>query len=206
MTIAPYKDHSLLPAEAPSGQAHILETNAIHDVSKVGSFSTRGHKLCDFIVTFLHNLEEHPNALKDFFDPDVKFFKFIRKFEEGVSGGFLPFMISRKKDKVICGFFQVIQNREKILWETVTRSKLSEIAPNAIWKTTWGARQAYTIPPVENVWTCAFLNVNMPTFTYCKPRTAKEANSVAYDFGIAIYFDEAWKFQSEAVVILEVKR
>jgi len=101
MTIAPYVDHPLLPASAPSGQAHILEINAVRVVSEVGSFSTRGHKLCDFIATFLHNLEEHPNALRDFFDPEVKFFKFIRKYEEGEKSHLLPFMISRKKDKVI---------------------------------------------------------------------------------------------------------
>jgi hypothetical protein len=100
MTIASYKDHPLLSASAPSGQAHILETNEVHDVTKGGSFSTTGHKLCDFIATFLHSLEEHPNALEDFFDPEVKFFKFIRKYEEGETGHLLPFMISRKKDTV----------------------------------------------------------------------------------------------------------
>jgi len=50
------------------------------------------------------------------------------------------------------------------------------------------------------------LNINLPLFRDCKPRAAKEANAVAYNFGNAIYFYAAWMFESEAVVIVEVKR
>jgi hypothetical protein len=66
-----YKDHSLLPADAPGGQPHILDDGE-------GADEIGYARLCDFVATVLHNLEGHPDALKDFFDPKVKSFKFLR--------------------------------------------------------------------------------------------------------------------------------
>jgi hypothetical protein len=91
MSTAPYKDHPLLPASAPVGQAHVLE---------VGNFSKGGHKLCDFIATLLHNLTDHPDAIKDFFDPKVKSLKLILRCKAGERGRTLPYIIWRNNKKV----------------------------------------------------------------------------------------------------------
>lgn len=87
-----YEDHPLLPADAPHSQAHILARDGYPD---------KGHILGDYVATFLVNLDKHPDALKDFFNPDIKFFHLVRKFKEGTSSADMEFMISRKKDRVI---------------------------------------------------------------------------------------------------------
>jgi len=78
-------------------------------------------------------------------------------------------------------------------WESVTKSRLSEVAPDATWKTTWGARQPYTLPPVDSFWNATFARVNEPLYVDCNPRTKKEAIAVAYDFGEALYNNSAWE-------------
>lgn len=87
-----YEDHHLLPADAPHGQAHILVRDG---------YPAKGRTLGDYIATFLMNLDKHPDALKDFFDPDIKFFHVVRKFKKGESKAEMGFMILRKKDRVI---------------------------------------------------------------------------------------------------------
>jgi hypothetical protein len=68
-----YKDHPLLPADAPGGQPHIIDITADKE-----DLHLKYARLCDFVATVLHHLESHPDALKDFFDPKVKSFKFLR--------------------------------------------------------------------------------------------------------------------------------
>lgn len=84
-----YEEHPLLPIDAPKGQPHILKPNLE---------SVIGHQLCDFIATLLFNLEQHPDALKDFFDPEVKSFKFIWHVKE--HSDMMPIIVWRK-DKIV---------------------------------------------------------------------------------------------------------
>jgi hypothetical protein len=75
-----YQDHPLFPAKAPTGQAHILEIRP--DDLKVSAIHVSlRYQLCDFILTFLSKLEMYPNALTDFFNPEVESFKFVREGE-----------------------------------------------------------------------------------------------------------------------------
>jgi hypothetical protein len=75
-------DHPLLPADAPKDQPHVLRIGAdedeIHNMSHLLASDAR---LCDYVATVLHNLEGHPDALKDFFDPEIKSFKFLIDFD-----------------------------------------------------------------------------------------------------------------------------
>jgi len=102
MPLLTYDDHPLFPTSAPKGQAHILE-NTTHedDVSGPRSLPSKRHQLCDFIATFLHRLREHPDALKDFFDPEVTSFKLLRHYGDAELGGLLPIMIWRRGDEVV---------------------------------------------------------------------------------------------------------
>lgn len=73
------EDHPLLPANTPKGQAHIL-TIWQYGGDTHKSIFHMGHDphLGDHVATVLHNLEGHPDAVKDFFNPDVKSFKIQR--------------------------------------------------------------------------------------------------------------------------------
>lgn len=95
-----YRDHPLLPANAPKDQAHVLNHDP-NDTNDQDGLSITSHKLCDFIATLLDRLEQYPNALKDFFDPNIKSFKLIRHYGDNENGQVLPLMIWRKKKKVV---------------------------------------------------------------------------------------------------------
>jgi hypothetical protein len=90
-----YQDHPLFPAAAPRGQAHILKVPP-EEVDLSSLCISMKYQLCDFIATFLSKLEKYPSALTDFFDPEIKSFKFVREGEVG----FLPFMIWRRGKQV----------------------------------------------------------------------------------------------------------
>jgi hypothetical protein len=95
MTHVGYEDHPLLPASAPEGQAHILEYDGclMRSIAEI--------KLCDFVATLLSKLDKYPDALKDFFDPDIKYFHLVRKYKPGHKSCMTQFMISRKKNRVV---------------------------------------------------------------------------------------------------------
>jgi len=97
-----YKEHPMLPASAPKGQAHIIEDDAI-DYEGEDNYSY-DYSPCDFIATFLHKLEKYPDALKDFFDPHVKFFKLVQEPKDKTEHCMMNFMIWRKADRVAVGF------------------------------------------------------------------------------------------------------
>jgi hypothetical protein len=56
-------------------KAHILG-NLPRDMNHAIRMSTN---LWDYIATTLHHIKKHPHALEDFFDPDVKLFRFFRR-------------------------------------------------------------------------------------------------------------------------------
>jgi hypothetical protein len=58
-------------------------------------------QLCDFIATVFFKLEQYLDALKDFFDPNIKSFKLLRHFGDSRLGDILPFMIWRRGRYVI---------------------------------------------------------------------------------------------------------
>jgi hypothetical protein len=90
-----YQDHPLFPANAPTGQAHIIKVRP-DDLNVAALHISLRYQLCDFIPTFLSKLEMYPKALTHFFNPEVKSFKFVREGEVG----FLPFMIWRRGRQV----------------------------------------------------------------------------------------------------------
>jgi hypothetical protein len=92
-----YEDHPHFSANAPTGQAHIFELDG--DIMRYfdEGLPRGGNELCDFIATLLHNLEDHPDALTNFFDPAVKTFKFLRYG----SGAMLPLAILRHEKTVV---------------------------------------------------------------------------------------------------------
>jgi hypothetical protein len=73
-----FKDHMRLPATAERGRAHII------DLYRSGNRSNPEDlpDLNDCIATTLDQMKQYPNALKDFFDQDVRSFKFSRTFAE----------------------------------------------------------------------------------------------------------------------------
>jgi hypothetical protein len=103
-----YRGHPLFPADAPRGQAHILEDSMAYDEEGPRQMPKPDYELCNFIATFLYNLEEYPNALKDFFNPEVKSFRLIRDYgnrlipydDDDEFYGILPFIIWRRGNNV----------------------------------------------------------------------------------------------------------
>lgn len=93
----------------------------------------------------------------------------------------------------------------KIEWECATKSRLSEVSPDATWKTTWGARQAYSFMPTESIWDTTFHKANQRLYMDANPRKAKEANEVAGQFGRSLYMLAAWREDEESVISLETK-
>ncbi|KAH7077890.1 hypothetical protein BKA63DRAFT_601917 [Paraphoma chrysanthemicola] len=154
-----YLDHLLLPASAPEGQAHIFDK--FDDmVRNAGDLDPQLHRLCDYIPTFLHNVKEQPEALASFFDPAVKTFKFLRHSGD-TSDFLLALAILRKGTTVICGFQRPRDNPDEILWESLSITTLSKVAPDAVWKTTWGSACARSKLPVDECWTSGFFETDM---------------------------------------------
>jgi hypothetical protein len=60
--------------------------------------------------------------------------------------------------------------------------------------------------PIETFWKLTFYHVNQPNYMHCNPRTAKEANECAYNFGEFLYINNAWKTYDGAVFTVEVER
>jgi hypothetical protein len=105
-----------------------------------------------------------------------------------------------------CGFFTIIDEGRQVWWEVVTKNRLSEVAPDATWKTTWGARVALSNPPIEPIWQSTFHHVNRPDYTYENPCIAKVARKVAYDFGSGLYKHAHWDLDEQSEFILETKK
>jgi hypothetical protein len=101
MAFVEYKDHPLFPAAAPRGQAHVLEDSIGCDEEGPGQMPRPDYQLCDFITTLLYKLEQYPNALQDFFNPEIKSFKLVRHYGDGKICGIRPFMIWRRQYDVI---------------------------------------------------------------------------------------------------------
>jgi hypothetical protein len=60
---------------------------------------TGGHRLGLYVAALFQKLEGHPDAYKDFFDPAIKSFKFLRFSKE--KSGHLSMMIWRKGNIVV---------------------------------------------------------------------------------------------------------
>jgi len=92
------------------------------------------------------------------------------------------------------------------LWENLCRSKLSKVAPDAVWTTTWAARQAYSNTPVEKFWKSGFFHINHPLFIDNDPRSTEELRDNAFGFGHALWVNSAWKLTQGAVFTVEVQK
>jgi hypothetical protein len=101
MVYVEYRDHPLFPADAPKGQAHILGEGLGYNDQGPGPMPKPSYQLCDFIATVLFKLEQYPDALKDFFDPEIESFKLTRHYGDGEIRGIMPFMIWRRGKNVI---------------------------------------------------------------------------------------------------------
>jgi hypothetical protein len=101
MVYVEYRDHPLFPADAPQGQAHIFKEGLGYTDRGPTPMPDDDFQLCDFIATVLFKLEQYPDALKDFLDPNIKSFKLLRHFGDSRLGDILPFMIWRRASDVI---------------------------------------------------------------------------------------------------------
>jgi hypothetical protein len=96
-----YVDHPLFPADADSGLPHVLEMNHDEDVEGNDASSVKNdHQLCDYIVTLLANLKEHPTAIQDFFNPKFRLIRFVRYPGKDSKG----FMIVREGNEVAVSY------------------------------------------------------------------------------------------------------
>jgi hypothetical protein len=75
---------------------------------------------------------------------------------------------------------------------------LFEVAPDAMWKTTWGAEQAYFKMPIETFWEQPVYDVSRSKFV--------EHDERAYHFGSTLYYDKPWTSHDGAVFTVEVGR
>jgi hypothetical protein len=203
-----YQDHPLFPAKAPTGQAHIF--NVRPDDLKVSAIHVSlRYQLCDIIPTFLTKLEMYPSALTDFFKPEVESFKFVREGE-------FSFMIWRRGRQVFVSLtFRLLIARSAadrnysvrlhqtsydppgIAWKNLTRTRLSDVAYNAIWTPSWGAWSAHTREPWDTFWESGFQQVNQPLYRGSNPYDYIEMRRNAYEFGKAIWLKETWKVQKD---------
>ncbi|CAA9966601.1 hypothetical protein PTMSG1_09960 [Pyrenophora teres f. maculata] len=200
-----YENHTFLPSDAPQGQPHIIkdgqEDKEVFYQSYYRQIKPAG--LCDFVATVLYRLQRHPTAMQDFFDPAVKSFKFLRM--EKKDSWLMSSMIWRIRDEVLVGHY----NRfgDKFEWELLSRSKISKIAPDGLWRTEWGAQTASSNAPMNNIWQPHGLQqVNFPLFTTKDPNDALEAEDVAYKFGTSCYFKQPWKDFRDAKCVIKIKK
>jgi hypothetical protein len=117
--VADFEDHVDFPADAPIGQAHIIQKCPEHDLEdgyflnfKPQSQPRPEYQLCDMIATLLSKLEQWPDALAQFFDHRIKSLRLVRPHDqifEDLAGGenmdnfiapHLPFVIWRHKTQV----------------------------------------------------------------------------------------------------------
>jgi len=109
MMLIGYEDHPLLPANASEGRAHILKeiSDGVIDIPNEDVVSELP-KLDDFITNFLYRLKDRPDALSDFFDPDVASFKLLWLCHPmiGEESKLFPSMIWRKGDVIVVSLVQ----------------------------------------------------------------------------------------------------
>jgi hypothetical protein len=90
-----YEDHAILPVRAGDRRARILK-ELPKNRAEAAKISIN---VWDYIATLLHHTNEYPNALKDFFSPVIKSFKFSRVYHE--NGVISTFVIWREDDEVL---------------------------------------------------------------------------------------------------------
>jgi hypothetical protein len=89
-----FVDHPLFPANSPSGLPRVFK---IIDAEAGGSGPQP--RICDIVVTFLHNLSD--TAVEKFFNPDVNKFRVIGSYVEARGAKVRQFCIWRLETKVV---------------------------------------------------------------------------------------------------------
>tara|TARA_R110002003_G_scaffold39_6_gene2440 strand:- start:628 stop:930 length:303 start_codon:yes stop_codon:yes gene_type:complete len=89
-----FVDHPLFPANSASGLPRVFK---IIDAEPGGSGTQP--RICDIVVTFLHNLSD--TAVEKFFNPDVTEFRVTGVYVEARGAQVRRFCIWRGKDRVI---------------------------------------------------------------------------------------------------------
>jgi len=88
----------------------------------------------------------------------------------------------------------------------LTRSTLSKVAPDGVWKAVWGAQTAVSEGPMDNIWEPNGLKqVNFPMFTDSDPEDFGEAADLSCQFGISTYHKYIWEDFTKAECIVEIK-
>jgi hypothetical protein len=93
-----FKDHPLLPAKSGKTRAHILK-----ELPKGPAKWPNYVRLWDCIATTLDYIKDYPNALQDFFDPDVTSFKFRRNHKGDDYETMESFLIWRRGQEILVG-------------------------------------------------------------------------------------------------------
>ncbi|KAF7443715.1 hypothetical protein A1F94_009810 [Pyrenophora tritici-repentis] len=193
-----YENHPLLPSNARQGQPHVLKDGQdiehIEDGFEVVRYDPRSTlrkpaQLCDFVATILHRIGDHPTALKDFFGPAIKYFKFLRITKNGC---FMTVIIWRKDNEVMVGPYNQYPWFHE--WELLTKSELSKVAPDGVWKVKWGVQTAVSGPNVDTIWSLRNLSkVNDLMIAKPDPRDPGEAENIAYRLGTCTYANQIWE-------------
>ncbi|KAH7088441.1 hypothetical protein FB567DRAFT_591836 [Paraphoma chrysanthemicola] len=192
-----YIDHPLLPASAPKGQSHVFKDGELL-WEILEPENAEEYELCDYLPTLLHHLEDFSEALERFFDPKVKTFKFIHHKSENL---LLPLAILRKGKTVICGRFEIHDGIDEAYWETITKTELTKVAPDAEWKTTWSACSAKAKLPIDACWDSGYFRVSRECLK------SGDYNSMARRFGWKLVTQPFWEKTSKGTeFVLETSK
>ena len=92
-------------------------------------------------------------------------------------------------------------------WELVSKSTLSKVVPDGVWKSDWGMQTAASGCPMYIMWYPQGLTqVNFPLFTNTNHRNPGEAAGVAYQFGSSTYYKPIWGNFHDAKCVVEVRK
>lgn len=92
-------------------------------------------------------------------------------------------------------------------WEVLSRSELSKIAPDGVWKVKSGVETAVGGTAMDNVWKPGGLKqVNFPLFTDTDPNDLEQAADIAYRFGSSVYSKDIWVDYNGSLRTIEIKR
>jgi hypothetical protein len=71
---------------------------------------------------------------------------------------------------------------------------------------TWGAYDALWYPVMDSIWDIGFPKVNFGTCSGADPKSLSNAKGIALNFGHALQFHDAWRYQEGVEVVVEVER
>ncbi|KAF2006924.1 hypothetical protein P154DRAFT_529322 [Amniculicola lignicola CBS 123094] len=180
-----YEPHPLLPAHRPRDYPHIITMDSL---KTLGTKSIAEFRPCDSTATLLHNIKDQfPNALQDFFNPEVSSFKLLQENTNPKCG---TLVIWRRKQRVWAGIYNFIPRHGIFAWSIFVNCS---IAADGKWTTEGAAARAISTYPLESIWNKGFVDCN--DIELADPSAAfSEMDAIAAEVFLNPFFDRRLDF------------